>query len=63
MNYPRIVKELREKLMLSQHEFADFLGVAFVSVNRWENGRTKPVYVVRRKLAELCKEHKVKIEE
>lgn len=62
MDYPRIVKELREKLMLSQHEFAELLSVAFVSVNRWENGRTKPVYVVRRKIAELCKENKIKMD-
>jgi SNF2 family DNA or RNA helicase len=33
---------LRERLRLTQSELAEHLGVAFATVNRWENGRTKP---------------------
>ncbi|WP_146439935.1 helix-turn-helix domain-containing protein [Crateriforma conspicua] len=38
----RLVKSLRELLGLSQEKLAAKLGVTFSSVNRWENGHTKP---------------------
>ncbi|MBW4420688.1 MAG: helix-turn-helix domain-containing protein [Myxacorys californica WJT36-NPBG1] len=38
-----LVRETRQRLQLSQAKFATKLGVSFQSVNRWENGRTKPV--------------------
>ena len=38
MNYAMMIKEYREKTLISQQDLADLLGVAFVSVNRWENG-------------------------
>jgi len=38
----RLVKSLREVLGLSQEKLAAKLGVTFSSVNRWENGHTKP---------------------
>ncbi|HOO23417.1 MAG TPA: helix-turn-helix domain-containing protein [Clostridia bacterium] len=40
MDYQRLVKELRLKLILSQQEFADLLNVSFASINRWETGNT-----------------------
>ncbi|MCK6440258.1 MAG: helix-turn-helix transcriptional regulator [Planctomycetes bacterium] len=36
------VRELRHALDLTQEEFAAKLGVAFPTVNRWENGRVEP---------------------
>src|SRR5262245_57334190 len=39
---PQAVKELREHLQLTQEVFASILGVRFATVNRWENGKTKP---------------------
>lgn len=38
-----LVRETRQRLNLSQAKFAAKLGVSFQSVNRWENGRTKPL--------------------
>ena len=32
----------RQKLGISQARLAQGLGVSFATVNRWENGRTKP---------------------
>jgi len=32
MDYQRLVKELRVKLILSQQEFADMLNVSFASI-------------------------------
>ncbi len=36
------IKQLRNKLGLSQEQLAKRLGVSFVTVNRWENKKTKP---------------------
>lgn len=36
------VRELRQKLGISQQALADLLGVTFATVNRWENGKATP---------------------
>ena len=36
MDYSKLIKELRGKLILSQTELAELLGVSFASVNRWK---------------------------
>lgn len=38
-----LVCETRQRLGLTQTQFAQELGVSFQSVNRWENGRTMPL--------------------
>lgn len=53
MNYAMMIKEYREKALISQQDLADLLGVAFVSVSRWENGHYEPTYKAKRKLREL----------
>ena len=62
MNYQRLVKELREKLILTQQEFANLLGVSFASINRWETGRHEPTIKVKRMIVELCKENSIDLE-
>ena len=41
-NYPEQIKKLRADLSLTQQALAEKLGVSFATVNRWENGQTKP---------------------
>ena len=36
------VAAVRQKLGLSQEQMAQFLGVSFASVNRWEGGHSSP---------------------
>ncbi|MBN2835400.1 MAG: helix-turn-helix transcriptional regulator [Candidatus Delongbacteria bacterium] len=55
MNYSKIIKKLREKLILSQTEFAAMLGISFITVSRWEQGKNIPTIKMKRKIAELCK--------
>lgn len=38
-----LIREMRQRLQLSQVEFAAKLGVSFQSINRWENGRNRPI--------------------
>lgn len=63
INYSKIVKELRDKMILTQSEMADKLGVSFASINRWENGTHCPTTSAKRKIIELCKKYNVKLEE
>jgi len=41
-DYDQRVKRLRGRLGLTQTALANELGVSFATVNRWENGQTKP---------------------
>ncbi|MFA5693565.1 MAG: helix-turn-helix transcriptional regulator [Acholeplasmataceae bacterium] len=63
MDYQRLVKELRLKLILSQQEFADLLNVSFASINRWETGKHEPTIKVKRRIVEFCKANGISIEE
>lgn len=59
MKYPELIKKLRMELLLTQIEFAEFLGVSFESVNRWENGKCEPTMKVKRKLRVLFEKHHI----
>lgn len=63
MNYARMIKKLRDKLIMTQEEFADLLGVSITSVNRWETGKHLPTTKVKRKIVELCKQNNVNMED
>ncbi len=60
-NYQKLTITLRNKLVLSQEEFAKLLGVSFASVNRYENGRHEPTIKVKKKIIELCKKNKIEL--
>jgi type I restriction enzyme M protein len=50
---PGILKQLRNKLDLSQEDLAAKLGVAFSTLNRWENGRSMPRGKAKEAISEL----------
>ncbi|TEB10643.1 helix-turn-helix domain-containing protein [Pelotomaculum propionicicum] len=41
-DYPMRIKRLRIELGLTQGRLAELMGVSFASVNRWENGQSRP---------------------
>lgn len=47
MDYQKLIKDLREKLILSQEDFAKLLGVSFSTVNRWETAKHDPTIKVK----------------
>ena len=51
---PEQIRHLRKTLDLTQQQFADLLGVSFVTLNRWENGHSKPSAMGLAKLRELA---------
>src|SRR3990172_13329600 len=52
-DYPARIKEFRARRGLTQQALADRLGVSFASVNRWENGQTKPSQLSWNRLRQL----------
>ena len=50
---PKIVRELRMKMALTQEQFAAEVGVTFATVNRWESGKAKPSPLAARRIREL----------
>lgn len=42
MDYTIIIKEIRNKLFLTQTELAEKLGVSLAAVCRWEKGTYEP---------------------
>lgn len=58
-NFGAQVKELRERLHLTQEAMAETLGVSFATVNRWENGWTAPSRLALRQIDLLCKQHRI----
>ncbi len=53
---PGILKQLRSQLGLSQEELAAKLGVAFSTLNRWENGKSAPRGQAKDSIAALMEE-------
>ena len=63
MNYKTIIKKLRNKMLLTQSEFAKELGVSIASVARWETGENEPTMKVKRKLQALFEKYNLEVEE
>ena len=59
MNYKIMIKTLRNKMFLTQSEFAKELGVSIASVARWETGENEPTMKVKKKLNDLFIKYKM----
>ena len=53
-DYPKLVKEVRSQLAISQEDLARQIGVSFATVNRWENGQSKPSKLAKTQLDSFC---------
>ena len=62
MNFPEIVKTVREKSSMSQEDLARALNVSFATINRWENGKTRPNKLTQTVFFDYCKKHGMDIE-
>lgn len=63
MTYAKAVKTLRKRMLLTQTEMAKELGVAFISINRWEKGHCEPTMKIKRKLAPYFDKYGIEVEE
>ena len=53
-SFSALVKEIRRQLALSQEDLARQLGVSYATVNRWENGLSKPSKLAKAQLVAFC---------
>jgi len=44
------LREVRRQLAISQEDLARHLGVSYATVNRWENGQSKPSKLAKAQL-------------
>ena len=51
-----LVKDLRQRLDLTQEKFAQKVGVTYSTVNHWENGKRMPQPFLVKRLLELKEE-------
>lgn len=54
---PEEIQSFRLSLGVSQERFAHLLGTTVVTVNRWENGKTKPSRLYVKEIKELRNSH------
>ena len=51
-----LVRDLRKTMGISQEKLAQRLRVSFPTVNRWENGRSKPSPLALKQIEDLLKD-------
>jgi putative transcriptional regulator len=52
----KLIRELRLALGLTQEQLAAALGVTYSTINRWENGRSKPSPLAMEKIEEILQQ-------
>ncbi len=57
MSLEEAIKNTRMKSLLSQEDFAKKLNVSVGSINRWENGKTKPNLIAMKAIKAFCEEN------
>lgn len=57
MSLKEAIKITRMKSLLSQEDFAKELNVSVGSINRWENGKTKPNLIAMKAIKSFCEEN------
>lgn len=63
MEFKDKVYQARMQLGISQEAFAKELNVGIASINRWENGATKPNKLKEYAFVEYCKSKGIKFDE
>lgn len=59
----RSYRKIKKKMLLTQTEFANLLGVSFGTVNRWESGKYEPTMKIKRKLAPYFEKYMIEVED
>ena len=56
MDFKDKVKAVRGELLLTQEQLAKELGCTSTTVNRWENGKKPPSFILEQAFKKFCKE-------
>ena len=54
MEFAEQIRMMRQRMFLSQEEFAKTLHVSLSTVNRWEMGKSKPNLTAMKQIKEFC---------
>jgi DNA-binding transcriptional regulator YiaG len=54
MDFPNAVKFVRSVTGMSQEALARALNVSFATINRWENGKTRPNQMAKSVFFDFC---------
>ena len=57
MSLSETLKVTRQKAFMSQEAFANEIHVSVATINRWENGRSKPNLTAMKNLKQFCDDH------
>ena len=57
MEFAEQIRMIRQRMFLSQDEFAKVLHVSLSTVNRWEMGKSKPNLTAMKQIKEFCGEN------
>lgn len=63
MSLCELVRNMRKRELLSQEEFSKLLNVSVGTINRWENGKTKPNITAMKKIKAYCEDRGIPFEE
>lgn len=56
------IKHIRQKLFLTQEDFATQIKVSVATINRWENGRSRPNMTAMKNLKSFCEQNNLSFE-
>lgn len=56
------IRDMRNRLAMTQEEFAHALGITVSTVNRWENGHSEPSKLARATITRLAGNHGIFVE-
>ena len=45
------IRQVRESINMTQKQLSDIMGISFVTISQWENGKRKPKYETLQKIA------------
>lgn len=62
MSLSETIKLTRQKLLMSQEIFAKEINVSVATINRWENGRSKPNLLAMKSIKEFCEKYNLPFE-
>ena len=57
MKFKSEIRKFRNVHKMTQQDFANLVGVSFVSVNRWESGRAKPHPIIEKDILSKMEEY------
>ncbi len=63
MTFAEKVKYVRAKLLITQKELADQVGVAMVTVARWESQGLQPRFLTEKKFEAFCEKKNIEFED